>query len=408
MEGNMGAVDRGCAVFFTAIICWAALGSLARADWATCQNKPTRSCLLEEALRGESGPLAGKERLDVLLQANVLNHLEYATAADIKEAQRLAKEPSGSRYLYLAIRSLAAANQWQDAFDLVLSSGTGVPGMRDFAFAELTRALVKAGHQDRVLVFAKQVTSPPPLSPHYMFAQYVRALVEAGKIDDALAVIGEVQGKIEESDGADMLTAVAQAYAKRGDKKLADQFFDKAQATLETGLQKPVTNDPVRQYDPISLRFALISLWALRGDTAAVKRALQQPPTTDGPANRAAQEFRMQGYRRVVASLLQRKQFPLGLEVAKSMPGSAFDRDRTLGDIALANAVDGRIDDARALLSSFGDKTDPRIRASVIAGLAAALAKAGDVRSALQTAAQIGDSTARRATLFAIAQTLPP
>jgi Flp pilus assembly protein TadD len=402
----MGVVDRGCALVLMAVFWWAAPESPARADWAACQSKPTRSCILEEALRGESGPLEGKERLDVLLQANVLNHLEYATAADIKEAQRLAKDTSGSRYLYLAIRGLAAANQWQDAFDLIVLPRPGTSTMRDFAFAELTRALVKAGYQDRVLVFAKRVP-PPPLSPHYMFAQYARALADVGKIDDALAVIGEVQGKIEESDGADMLTAVAQAYAKRGDKKLADQFFDKAQATLETGLRKPVANDPVRQYDPISLRFALISLWVLRGDMVAVKTALQQPPTTDGPANRAAQESRMQGYRRVVASLLQSKQFPLALEVAKSMPGSAFDRDRTLGDIALADAANGRIDDARALLSSFGEKTDPRIRASVVGGLAVALAKAGDVRPALQTAGQISDPTSRKATLFTIAQTLP-
>jgi tetratricopeptide (TPR) repeat protein len=402
MEGKMGAVNRGCAVVLTAVFCWAVLASLARADWAACQSKPTRSCILEEALRGESGPLAGKERLDVLLNANVLNHLEYATAADIKEAQRLAKDPSDARYLFLAIRGLAAANQWQDAFELVVSSSP--PNViRDFAFAELTRALVKAGRQDRVLVLAKQV--PPPLSPDYMFAQIVRALAEVGKIDDALAAIGPVQGKIWELDTADMLTAVAQAYAKRGDKKLADQIFDKAQATLQTGLQKPAANDPVRQYDPISLRFALISLLALRGDTAAVKTALQQPPPPT--ADRVAEDFRRGGYRRVVRALLQSKQFPLALEVAKSMPGSAIDRDEMLAEIALANAANGRIDDARVLLSSFGDKTDPRIRASVVGGLAVALAKAGDVRSALQTAAQIGDPTSRKATLFETAQTLP-
>src|SRR5215510_5989455 len=189
MEGEMGAV-RGCAVVLTAVVWWAAPVSLARADWTACQSKPTRTCILEEALSGESGQLGGKERLDVLLQANV-NHLDYATAADIKEAQRLAKDPSGSRYLYLAIRGLVAAKQWQDAFDLVVSPRPGAPGMRDFAFAELTRALVKAGDQDRVLVLAKRV--PPPLSPDYMFTQYVRALAEVGKIDDALAVIRSVQ-----------------------------------------------------------------------------------------------------------------------------------------------------------------------------------------------------------------------
>jgi hypothetical protein len=135
----------------------------------------------------------------------------------------------------------------------------------------------------------------------------------------------------------------------------------------------------------------------------------QLPPPTDVPAaDRVGAEFRMLGYRRVAMALLQVKQFPLALEVAKSMPGSAVDRDGPLAAIALANAANGRIDDARALLSSFGDKTDPKIRASVVGGLAAALAKAGDVPSALQTAARIGDPTSRKATLFAIAQTLPP
>jgi Flp pilus assembly protein TadD len=89
------------------------------------------------------------------------------------------------------------------------------------------------------------------------------------------------------------------------------------------------------------------------------------------------------------------------------MLGSAFDRDRVLGEIALANAANGRIDDARALLSSLGDKTDPKIQASVVAALAVALAKAGDIRSAFQTAAQIGDPTRRKATLFEIALSLP-
>jgi tetratricopeptide (TPR) repeat protein len=408
MEGKMGALDRGCAVVLTAVFCWAALGSLARADWAACQSKPTRSCILEEALRGESGPLGGKERLDVLLQANVLNHLEYATTADIKEAQRLAKDPSGSPYLALAIRSLVAADQWQDAFDLVASSK---PEIRSVTFGALTRALVKAGHQDRIMVLLTRMT--PPVDPGYVMAQWAGALVEAGKIDDAVALIGEAQGHIADLSTAEMLTAVAQAYAKRGDTKLAGQFFDKAQATLQAGLQKPAATGQydVRQYDPISLRFHLISLLALRGDTAAVKTALQQlAPPANGPAvDRAAEAFRMAGYRRVVLALLQDKQFSLALEVAKSMPGSAaYDRDSALASIALAYAANGRIDDARALLSSLGDKTNAKIRTSVVGGLAVALAKAGNVPSALQTAAQIGDLTSRKATLFAIAQTLPP
>jgi hypothetical protein len=70
--------------------------------------------------------------------------------------------------------------------------------------------------------------------------------------------------------------------------------------------------------------------------------------------------------------------------------------------------VDGRIDDARTLLSSFRDKIEPKIRASVAGAIAAALAKAGDVPSGLQAAAQIDDLTTRKVTLFFIARMLPP
>jgi hypothetical protein len=42
-----------------------------------------------------------------------------------------------------------------------------------------------------------------------------------------------------------MLILVAQAYAKRGDTKRADEFFDKAQATLQAGLQKPAASGPL-------------------------------------------------------------------------------------------------------------------------------------------------------------------
>jgi hypothetical protein len=397
-------VDRACVVVLTAALCWAAPGGTARADWADCQTRPTRSCILEEALRGDRGPLEGRERLDVLLQAGVLNHLEYATAADIKEAQRLAKDPSGSSYLFLAIRGLVAAGQWQDAFDLVASTK---PEISAVAFSELTRALVKAGHQDQILVLARRM--PAPVDPGYMMAQWAGALAEAGKIDEAVARIGEAQGHIAERSTADMLMAVAQAHARRGDTKRADQFFDKAQAALQAALQKPAAGG-VHQYDAIALRFHLISLLALRGDAAAVRTALQQlPPPADGPAaDRATGEaFRMAGYWRVVPALLQNKQFALALEIVKSIPGG-YERDSMLASIALAYAENGRIDDARALLSSFGDRTSPRIRASVVRGIAAAQARAGDVPAALQTAAQTGDPASHKAALFTIAQTLPP
>ena len=260
----MVVVNRCCMVVLACVFCWAGLGSLAWADWSACQSKPTQSCLLEEAFRGENGPLKGKERLDVLLQIDVANQVEYTTTADIEEAQRLAKDPRGLRYLYFAIRGLAAANRWEDALDEAMSATSVVHGP---AFAELTRALVKAGHQDMVLDFAKRM--PPSLDRNYAIAQFAEALARVGKIDDALALIREVEGQVREINAADMLIAVAQAYASRGDTKQADQFFDKAQTALQAGLQKPPPTDDVRgihRYEPIGLRFALISLLALRGD----------------------------------------------------------------------------------------------------------------------------------------------
>ena len=51
----------------SAVFCLAGSVSMAHADWAACQSKPTCACLLEEALRGDGGTqLAGKNRLDVL------------------------------------------------------------------------------------------------------------------------------------------------------------------------------------------------------------------------------------------------------------------------------------------------------------------------------------------------------
>jgi hypothetical protein len=71
-----------------AIICWIGWGSTARADWASCRSKPTRSCLLDEALRGGDGQLTGKERLDVMALTGYRTHPDYLTNADIDEAKR--------------------------------------------------------------------------------------------------------------------------------------------------------------------------------------------------------------------------------------------------------------------------------------------------------------------------------
>ena len=386
------------------MLCWAASGSPVYADWAACQAKPTRGCLMEEALRGESGPLTGKERLDVLILASAAEHLEYTTAADIQEAQRLAGTGQpGFRYFNLAIRGLAAAHQQQEAFALAAAQETV---MSTVAFAELTRAMVKAGDPDKFTSLLKQL--PPSVDPKFLAAEFVKALAAADKIDDAVAAIADIGSRLSELNTADMLTAVAQAYTKRGDTKMAAQYFDKAQAILQAGLQKAASGAPVPATDisrpAIELPFRLVGLQALRGDVEAVRKSLPSlpPPNADRPSEIA----RVNGYQRVVQSLLQAKQYQLALEVAKSMPGSAMDRTRALVSVAFVDAANGRIDDARAITASLGDM-DPRTQAGILASIAVATAKGGDVTSALQTVAQIGDPTIRKAALFMIAEALP-
>ena len=386
------------------MLCWAASGSPVYADWAACQAKPTRGCLMEEALRGESGPLTGKERLDVLILASAAEHLEYTTAADIKEAQRLATTGQpGFRYYNLAIRGLAAAHQQQEAFALAAAQETV---MSTVAFAELTRAMVKAGDPDKFTSLLKQL--PPSVDPKFLAAEFVKALAAADKIDDAVAAIADIGSRLSELNTADMLTAVAQAYTKRGDTKMAAQYFDKAQAILQAGLQKAASGAPVPATDisrpAIEIPFRLVGLQALRGDIEAVKKSLPSlpPPNADRPSEIA----RVNGYQRVVQSLLQAKQYQLALEVAKSMPGSAMDKTRALVNVAFVDAANGRIDDARAILASLGN-IDQRTQAGILASIAVATAKGGDVTSALQTVAQIGDPTIRKAALFMIAEALP-
>ena len=386
------------------MLCWAASGSPVYADWAACQAKPTRGCLMEEALGGESGPLTGKERLDVLILASAAEHLEYTTAADIQEAQRLAGTGQpGFRYFNLAIRGLAAAHQQQEAFALAAAQETV---MSTVAFAELTRAMVKAGDPDKFTSLLKQL--PPSVDPKFLAAEFVKALAAADKIDDAVAAIADIGSRLSELNTADMLTAVAQAYTKRGDTKMAAQYFDKAQAILQAGLQKAASGAPVPATDisrpAIEIPFRLVGLQALRGDIEGVKKSLPTlpPPNADRPSEIA----RVNGYQRVVQSLLQAKQYQLALEVAKSMPGSAMDKTRALVNVAFVDAANGRIDDARAITASLGDM-DPRTQAGILASIAVATAKGGDVASALQTVAQIGDPTIRKAALFMIAEALP-
>jgi hypothetical protein len=95
----MAIVKQSRLLLLAAATCWIGWAATAddavSADWAACQRKPTRACLLEEALSRDGAPLAGKDRLDVLVFAGAIIHPEYATAADIAEAVRLAKAPGG-------------------------------------------------------------------------------------------------------------------------------------------------------------------------------------------------------------------------------------------------------------------------------------------------------------------------
>jgi tetratricopeptide (TPR) repeat protein len=278
--------------------------------------------------------------------------------------------------------------------------------MSTVAFAELTRAMVKAGDPDKFTSLLKQL--PPSVDPKFLAAEFVKALAAADKIDDAVAAIADIGSRLSELNTADMLTAVAQAYAKRGDTKMAAQYFDKAQAILQAGLQKAASGASVPATDisrpAIEIPFRLVGLQALRGDIEGVKKSLPTlpPPNADRPSEIA----RVNGYQRVVQSLLQAKQYQPALEVAKSMPGSAMDKTRALVNVAFVDAANGRIDDARAILASLGDM-DPRTQAGILATIAVATAKAGDVTSALQTVAQIGDPTIRKAALLMIAEALP-
>lgn len=384
---------------FAIMVCWAVSGSPVRADWPACQAKPTRGCLTEEALRGENGPLTGKERLDVLLLAGAAEHLEYTTPADIKEAQQLAATGRpGFRYFDLAIRGLTAAHQQQEAFALAAAQETVMSGV---AFRELTRAMVRAGDADKFAPLLKQL--PPSVDPKSLTVEFVGALAAADKIDDAVATIADIGNRLSEMNTADMLTAVAQAYAKRGDTKMAAQYFDKAQAVLEAGLK---TAPAVPAYDvsrpAIEIPFRVVSLQALRGDAEAVRKALPGLPPPN--ADRSSEITRVSGYQRVVSSLLHAKQFELALEVAKSVPGSVMDKNGALINVAFVDIANGRVDEARAILASLGD---PKIQAGMLRAIAVATARGGDVASALQTAAQIGDPTTRKAALFVIAQGLP-
>lgn len=387
---------------FSAVVCLAGLGSSAHADWTACQSKPSRACLLQEALGGGGAPLAGKDRLDVLIQGNATSQPGFVTAADIDEALRQAKSNNIGQafpYAVFAIRGLVAANQKQQAMDLV----AGFHGaILNLAFAELTRTLAKAGDVDTSAALLDRIAPTLDQSArgylgHIRISESVKTLASAGKIDDALPLMMSVQTEYPESDVAEMQMAIAQAYVTRGDAKTARRYFDLAGQALEKGQQYTLGAGAEQQ------RFTAVALSALRGDTDAVKAGLQklQVPATNG----LSAYMRGQAYQRIVTSLLQAKQYPLALEIAKSLSG--YDRDAALLQVITQNASDGRIDDAQAVLSLFGEKTDPKTRAAAIRPIAVAMAKAGKPAPAVGLAAQASDPAIRQGTLLAIALAMP-
>jgi tetratricopeptide (TPR) repeat protein len=377
----------------------------AHADWAACQRKPTRACLLEEALRGDAGPLAGKARLDVLILAGAGAHPEYATAADIDEAVRQIKSNPNSydySYVSLAIQGLVGAHRTQDAVDLTAS--LPLRGGAYAAFNELTRTLAKLGDLDTTAALVKRM---PPLEPtstmyftHQRAVVSVETLAEAGKIEEALPLMMSAltDRSLRFSDLAKMHIAAGQAYAARGDARTAQRFFDQARDVLEQAQASPL------DYISQEARMSLIALSALRGDVEAVRTAMQKIKAEGPPTSLI--DYRTQVYPRVVASPVKAKQLAVALEVAKSAPDSIF-KDFALLNVSGGNAANGRIDEARGVMALFSDKLDSRNRAAAVRNIAVAMVKAGKLADAVEMAAQVGDVPGRKAVLFAIAQELP-
>ncbi|QQO12859.1 hypothetical protein JJB99_25955 [Bradyrhizobium diazoefficiens] len=387
--------------------CWFSSGSTAWADWASCQTKPTQDCLLEEAFHADNGPLTGKDRIDVLIAGGALAHPDWATAADIAEAERLAKattELTGIYYTMLAIHGLVAANQKQQAIDLVAS----LPSARQtIPINELVRQLVKAGDPEAALGLPDRMQ--PPLDPKVVVrtrnditVATIRALAENGKTDRALTMIAD-QKYLTEATTADLQAAVGQAFAKRDEAKLAEGAFDQADKNLEAARRYSV-----RPAADMQFRLASVRVLALRGKVDAVNAALQEmKPSLDAAASDASVSYeRSQGYQRVVAALLDAKQPEAALTLAKSLTPDAT-KDAAMAAVGVWYASNDRLGDARAVLSSMSSTPETSARVAVLRNVAIYSAKGGGVGSALKLVGQIQNSQNRRGTLFAIAHMLP-
>ena len=404
---------KRCLFVIAAAACWTCSGPAAHADWATCQAKPTRACLFEEALRGDSGPLTGKDRLDVLVQGGALSHPEIVTTADAAEAQRLAQATpnvAGLYYAYLAIHGLVAAGQKQQAIDLIGSFATpgqtlSINTIQTLSVNELVGGLVKAGDVDTALAIPDRWQ--PPLDPkalpsvrNNVVTATIKALADAGKTDQALMLIAD-QKHLTEAQIADLQTAVGQAFAKRGDSKLAQNAYDQAEKNLEAARRYAAASG-------VQLRFASIRLLALRGQVDAVNAALQQmQSSSDAAANDPRTSYdRSQGYQRVIIALLEAKQPEAALAAAKSITPDTS-KDAALVGVANWYAANGRPADARTVQALLTNTPDSPARVAVTRNLAVASAKQGDAAAALRLADEVKNPLNRRGTLFAIALALP-
>ena len=235
-----------------------------------------------------------------------------------------------------------------------------------------------------------------------IIASAVKALAENGKTDQALMLIAD-QKYLTEAATADMQAAVGLAYVKRGDAKLAQGIFDQAAKNLEAARRYGVGPAPDTQ-----LRFAAIRILALRGQLDAVNAAIQQERSTPGAVvSDARTEYeRSQGYQRLVGALLDVKQPGAALNLAKSLTPDAT-KEAALAAVAVWNASNDRLADARAVYASMNHTQETPARVAVVRNLAISSAKAGDVASALRFAGELKNPSNRRAVLFAIAHMLP-
>ncbi|MCK1392660.1 hypothetical protein [Bradyrhizobium sp. 1] len=379
-----------------AVVGWVGWGSTARADWASCQSKPTRSCLLDEALRSGDGQLTGKERLDVMVLTGYRNHPEYLAPADIEEAKQQVMDRQASspalpwQYFSLATTGLVAADRIQEAYDLMSELDAR---WVNSALDEVIRALIKAGKPDEIPVFGRPVLA----DPRHVFNTAVKTLADQGNIEQALVLTALHPTGLPDED---TLTWLGVAYAKRGDGKTAARFYARAQANIEGKKVYSVTDDTA-----IELRFKQIVLQAVRGDIDGVRTALKELPAVSGRSDRAEMN-RNVGYQQLVGFLLSLENPAVALEIAKSGPEPY--RTLSLMTVALWDGEHGRSDETRAILPLLGDNVDPKIRGTLQRALAIAAAKSGDIKSAAALASETNDSVRRRAIMFELAQSLPP